>query len=75
MENKINTEIRRFSQSIVNIINQSQLPAELKRLSLYMIYSEVDKMANAAIEREQNTTYTEETVSLAPTETETPQGE
>jgi hypothetical protein len=54
MENITNLKIRRFTESIANIINESDLPIELMRLSLYMIYTETQRTADNAVSREIN---------------------
>lgn len=47
-----NLEIREFSQAIINFINSSSLPVEVKRLALADILHQLDSAANTAIHGE-----------------------
>lgn len=47
-----NLEIREFSQAIINFINSSSLPVEVKRLALADILHQLDSAANTAIQVE-----------------------
>lgn len=47
-----NLEIREFSQAIINFINSSSLPVEVKRLALADILHQLDSAANTAIQGE-----------------------
>ncbi|MCX4270834.1 MAG: hypothetical protein OSJ71_01080 [Acetatifactor sp.] len=48
----INLEIREFSQAIINFINRSPLPTEVKRLCLNDISVQLLQTANTQIETE-----------------------
>ncbi len=48
----INLEIREFSQAIINFINRSPLPTEVKRLCLNDIAAQLLQEANTQIETE-----------------------
>lgn len=48
----MNLQIREFEQNIINFINQSPLPIEVKRLVMKDIFYQVDKMADEAINQE-----------------------
>ena len=45
-------EIREFSQAIVNFINKSPLPAEIKRLALRDICTKLEAAADGEIQRQ-----------------------
>ncbi len=47
-----NLEIREFSQAIINFVNGSPLPVEVKRLALSDIMHQLDSAANTAIHGE-----------------------
>lgn len=47
-----NLEIREFSQAIINFVNSSALPVEVKRLALSDIMHQLDSAANTAIQVE-----------------------
>ena len=47
-----NLQIREFSQSIINFINASQLPIEVKRLALKDILSQVEAETNKVLQSE-----------------------
>ena len=47
-----NLEIREFSQAIINFVNSSALPVEVKRLALADILHQLDSAANTAIQVE-----------------------
>lgn len=47
-----NLEIREFSQAIINFVNGSQLPIEVKRLALEDILRQVDSAASEIIRSE-----------------------
>lgn len=47
-----NLEIREFSQAIINFVNSSALPVEVKRLALADILHQLDSAANTAIQGE-----------------------
>lgn len=47
-----NLEIREFSQAIINFVNSSALPVEVKRLALSDILHQLDSTANTAIQGE-----------------------
>ena len=47
-----NLEIREFSQAIINFVNGSQLPIEVKRLALADILRQVDSAASEIIRSE-----------------------
>ena len=47
-----NLEIREFSQAIINFVNGSALPVEVKRLALSDIMHQLDSAANTAIQGE-----------------------
>lgn len=47
-----NLEIREFSQAIINFINRSALPVEVKRLALSDILHQLDSAADTAIQGE-----------------------
>lgn len=48
----MNLQIREFSQSIINFVNQSQLPMEVKRIALLDILRQVETEANEVIRSE-----------------------
>lgn len=48
----LNLEIREFSQSIINFVNASQLPMEVKRLALKDILSQVEAETNKVLQSE-----------------------
>ena len=45
-------QIREFSQSIINFVNASQLPIEVKRLALKDILSQVEAETNKVLQSE-----------------------
>lgn len=45
-------QIREFSQSIINFVNTSQLPIEVKRLALKDILSQVEEETNKVLQSE-----------------------
>ena len=47
-----NLEIREFSQTIINFVNKSPLPVEVKRLVMTDILNQIDSAANTAIHGE-----------------------
>lgn len=47
-----NLEIREFSQAIINFVNQSTLPMEVKRLALKDILSQVEAETNKVLTEE-----------------------
>lgn len=47
-----NLEIREFSQAIINFVNSSQLPMEVKRLALADILHQLDSAASEIIRSE-----------------------
>lgn len=47
-----NLEIREFSQAIINFINGSPLPVEIKRLALAEIMHQLDAAAKTIIQSE-----------------------
>lgn len=47
-----NLEIREFSQAIINFVNSSALPVEVKRLALSDIMHQLDSASNTAIQGE-----------------------
>ena len=47
-----NLEIREFSQAIINFVNGSQLPIEVKRLALADILRQVDSATSEIIRSE-----------------------
>ena len=47
-----NLQIREFSQSIINFVNASQLPIEVKRLALKDILSQVEAETNKVLQSE-----------------------
>lgn len=47
-----NLQIREFSQSIINFVNASQLPIEVKRLALKDILSQVEAETNKVLTEE-----------------------
>lgn len=47
-----NLEIREFSQAIINFVNGSQLPVEVKRLVMADIMHQLDSAANAILQNE-----------------------
>lgn len=49
----INAEIRGFHQGLVNYINASGLPIELKRLVIADVARQIDRAADAIISQEQ----------------------
>lgn len=48
----MNLKIRLFKQSIVNFVDESDLPVEVKRMVLGEINNEIEKQANLAINAE-----------------------
>ncbi len=52
MGNYPNLEVREFSQSIINFVNQSLLPDEIKYLVLSSITRDLEKASNTAINQE-----------------------
>ena len=51
---KINLKIKQFSQDIANVLNKYDFPIEVKRLVLFMIYTEVKQLADETIYHESN---------------------
>lgn len=47
-----NLEIREFSQAIINFVNQSTLPIEVKRLSLKDIMAQIETETNKVLTEE-----------------------
>lgn len=47
-----NLEIREFSQAIINFVNGSPLPVEVKRLVMADIMHQLDSAANAILQNE-----------------------
>lgn len=47
-----NLEIREFSQAIINFVNGSPLPLEVKRLVMADIMHQLDSAANAILQNE-----------------------
>lgn len=47
-----NLEIREFSQAIINFVNSSQLPVEVKRLALADILHQIDSAASTILQNE-----------------------
>lgn len=47
-----NLEIREFSQAIINYVNSSRLPIEVKRLALSDIMHQLDSAANTILQNE-----------------------
>lgn len=47
-----NLEIREFSQAIINFVNGSTLPLEVKRLVMADIMHQLDSAANAILQNE-----------------------
>lgn len=47
-----NLEIREFSQAIINFVNSSQLPMEVKRLALADILHQLDSAASTILQNE-----------------------
>ena len=47
-----NLKIREFSQAIINFVNDSPLPIEVKRLTLVEILHQIDSAANSILQRE-----------------------
>ena len=47
-----NLEIREFSQAIINFVNRSALPVEVKRLALSDIMHQLDSAANEILQNE-----------------------
>ena len=47
-----NLEIREFSQAIINFVNQSTLPMEVKRIVLKDILSQVEAETNKVLQEE-----------------------
>lgn len=47
-----NLEIREFSQAIINFVNSSPLPVELKRLVFADILHQLDSAANTILKNE-----------------------
>lgn len=47
-----NLEIREFSQAIINFVNQSTLPMEVKRLALKDIMAQVEDETNKVLREE-----------------------
>lgn len=48
----MNIKIKEFQQAIVNFINESELPIEVKRLSLAEIMHKLESAADAVIAQE-----------------------
>ena len=44
--------VRRFQQNIINFINQTDLPIEIKRLCLGEIYRQLEETSNQEINRQ-----------------------
>lgn len=47
-----NLEIREFSQAIINFVNQSTLPIEVKRLALKDIMAQIETETNKVLTEE-----------------------
>ena len=47
-----NLKIREFSQAIINFVNDSPLPIEVKRLTLVEIVHQIDSATNSILQRE-----------------------
>ena len=47
-----NLEIREFSQAIINFVNQSTLPMEVKRLALKDIMAQIETETNKVLTEE-----------------------
>ena len=47
-----NLEIREFSQAIINFVNQSTLPMEVKRLALKDIIAQIETETNKVLTEE-----------------------
>lgn len=47
-----NLQIREFSQSIINFVNASPLPLEVKRLALLDIQNQVENAVNEMLKKE-----------------------
>lgn len=47
-----NLEIREFSQAIINFVNSSQLPVEVKRLAMADILHQIDSAASTILQNE-----------------------
>lgn len=45
-------KVREFRNTIINALNQSDLPIEVKRLTLFEITSQLGGLADAQIEKE-----------------------
>lgn len=43
-------KVREFSQTIINFINESDLPMEVKRLALLEIYNQIEEEAQKVIQ-------------------------
>ena len=52
MGEKANLRIKQLSQELANVINKYDFPIEVKRLVLFMLYTEVKEMADEAIYHE-----------------------
>lgn len=48
----VNLDVREFSQAIINFINQSPIPIEIKRLCINDIATQLEEKANIQIEAE-----------------------
>lgn len=48
----VNLDVREFSQSIINFVNQSPLPIEVKRLCMSDIATQLQHAANEQIKAE-----------------------
>ena len=46
MGEKANLRIKQLSQELANVINKYDFPIEVKRLVLFMLYTEVKEMAD-----------------------------
>lgn len=49
---RFNLQIRNFQQKVLSIVNEEQLPLEVKRIVLSQILDAVSKAADEAVERE-----------------------
>lgn len=50
----MNLKIKQLNQKICNVLNDSDLPPEVKRLVMYQIYTEVKDIADETIYHELN---------------------
>lgn len=48
----VNLEIREFSKKVVEIVNQSPLPIEVKRLSLIEVLQQVNLACDTVLQKE-----------------------